>query len=256
MFSHQITLAARHLVAIRHTGQPGPRLPENLRPKNNDDALQIQREVARLRGADIAGWKCASPVTDKIAVAPLLASDIVTSGPHCTLAAIDGMVALEPEIAFVIGTDLPPRSTPYSPDEIKQAIAATHLAFELIATRYAEPGVVTFPEKLADNLSNGGLLVGPAIRWENEKELAAIALTLNGPDGELGRWDGTHPDDNPLLPLYWLANFLAAHDSGLKRGQIVITGSYHGVIHVPQNDLLKMQYGALGTLDIEIGEPR
>ena len=259
MFSaNQITLAAQHLIAIGQTGTsdiPDTRLPEHLRPQNNRQALDIQREVMRLRGGKIGAWKCALPTQGKIIVARILDYDIVQCGPRCTLKAINGMASVEPEIAFVIGTDLPPRPIPYSRDEVTQAIANTHLAFELIATRYAEPDLLTFPEALADGLSNSGLLLGPAIYWKDQQELAGIALTLTGPDGELGRWEGRHPDGDPLLPLYWLANFLASQGSGLKSGQIVITGSYHGVIRIPQNVLLEMRYGDLGTLIIEVNEP-
>lgn len=253
-----ITLAAQHLIAISQTGTSdklGNRLPAYLRPQSNDQALKIQLEVVRLRGGKIGAWKCGVPTKGKIIVAPIVIDDIVKYGPRCLLKAINGMAPIEPEIGFVIGTDLPPRLTPYTRAEVEQAIASAHLAFELIGTRYATPHLLTFPEILADGLSNCGLLLGPAFRWKDEKELGAIALTLTGPEGELGQWEGRHPDGDPLLPLHWLANFLISQGGGLRSGQIVITGSYHGVIRIPQNVSLEMRYGDLGALKIEVNAP-
>jgi 2-keto-4-pentenoate hydratase len=63
--------------------------------------------------------------------------------------------------------------------------------------------------------------------------------------------DGQHPNADPLVPLYWLANFLSSRGVGLKAGQIVITGSYAGVIDVPLGQALMLRYGDLGQVHFE-----
>ncbi len=64
--------------------------------------------------------------------------------------------------------------------------------------------------------------------------------------------EGKHPDGHPLLPLYWLANYLASHGAPLRAGQIVTTGSYAGVLDVPLDTELAFTYGDLGTLTVTL----
>lgn len=169
---------------------------------------------------------------------------------------IDGLAAVEPEIAYIIANDLPPRTATYSPEEVLQATASTHLAFELIATRYEPAAPLELPDKLADSLSNYGLFLGPAISNEYAREnvdgqmLAAFHLTLSTVGKELGNWDGKHPDGHPLRALHWLTNYLSARNIGLRRGDVVTTGSYRGLLHLPSETPLQMSFGNLGKIDI------
>ena len=247
--------AARHLLALQRSGQPGARLPPGCRPADSDSAFRIQQRVAALLGAAIGGWKCALPSPGKVVAAPIYAATIMHTSP-CGVAAVDGLALVEPEIAFAMGDDLPPRATAYSLAEVRRAIGTTHLAFELIGSRYADAAAPDFLELLADRLLNAGLFVGPSIEYESELALAACTLTLSGPQGPIGRWDGRHPDGNPLLALHWLANFLNSKGCGLQRGQVVTTGSFNGLMRLPLDTALTMRFGQLGALDIEFGALR
>lgn len=161
-----------------------------------------------------------------------------------------GLVRIEPELAFIVGQDLPPREAPYLPNEIDAAIAATHLALELIESRYADPAAVDFVENLADGLLNQGLFIGPQVDSDKARHAAAIPLCVRNEAGEENRLDGHHPNANPRAPLYWLAEFLRSCGTGLKAGQAVITGSYAGSFDVSVNQDITIQYGELGTLHV------
>jgi 2-keto-4-pentenoate hydratase len=132
----QIDQAAQQLVTARRTGTPGPCLAEAYRPADTDSALAIQQRVVDLLGEKIGGWKCGVPTaaTGPI-VAPIPASAILRSSP-CAVPGAKGQI--EPEIAFVLARDLPPRATLYSDEEIRAAIAEARLVLELITTRYAD----------------------------------------------------------------------------------------------------------------------
>jgi 2-keto-4-pentenoate hydratase len=146
-------------------------------------------------------------------------------------------------VAFLLGRDLPPRGTPYTEQEIRSAIGAAHLVIELIGARYADPASVSFPELLADNVANAGLFVGPAIADPFTRPLEQFPLVVRTPAGPLHTREGKHPDGHPLLPLYWLANYLATRGDFLRAGQIVTTGSYAGVLEVPLATPLTFAYG-------------
>jgi 2-keto-4-pentenoate hydratase len=252
----QVDLAAELLVARRRDGLTGPALPPACRPVDIDDGLRIQQRVLQLLGAQIGGWKCSAPSAAGVVLAPI-PEHAIARGLSCTMPVMDGLAAIEPEIAYVMAADLPPRSAPYSAEEVLQAVGSTRLAFELIATRYAAKAL-EMPDKLADSLSNYGLFLGPAIAPGYGREnldgqvLPALQLTLSDATAELGSWNGKHPDGHPLRALHWLANYLAARNMGLKRGDAVTTGSYHGLIHVPADTPLNMTFGTLGKLAVTI----
>ncbi len=243
--------AAGHLIVARTARRPGERLPEACRPANVADALAIQRRVRELMGATIGGWKCSVPTPEReIAAATIFASAIISESP-CPILPIGGKARIEPEIAFVIGHDLPSRATPYSDAEVRAAIRETRTVLELIGPRYADPAAVTYPELLADSIANQGLFLGPVVANALELPLEGFRITVNTPDGPLLARDGKHPDGHPLRPLLWLANHLASRGVGLSAGQVVTTGSYCGVIDVPLDTPLFVTFGDFGKLLVQ-----
>ena len=244
--------AAQFLAAARKDGRPGARLPEAARPADLESALAIQERVAELLGQTVGGWKCAVPSAARsILAAPIYASTIFRTSP-CAVVAADATARIEPEVAFVMGRDLPQSATPYSETEVRAAIGQTRLVLELLGTRYADPAAVSWPEMIADNIQNQGLFVGPLVPRGFDAELGHFPVLLRARSGILSTHDGRHGDRHPLFPLYWLANFLAERDRGLRVGQVVTTGSYAGAIEVPLAEPLTVEFGDLGTIAIEL----
>ena len=246
--------AARHLLAARRARQPGPRLPDACRPSDLEDALAIQRRVQELLDVATGGWKCSVPAAERVVSCAAIFAPTITRTSPCPALAHGGIVRIEPEVAFVLGRHLPPRAVPYSEAEVRAAIAETRLVLEFLDSRYADSAAATFPELLADQVSNQGLFVGPALRDALSLSLEAFAIVIGGPEGTLHRREGRHPDGHPLRPLVWLANFLAARAEvgGLKAGQIVTTGSYAGALEVPVATPLSVQFGDLGQISVEL----
>src|SRR5262245_31655872 len=144
----QIDQAAQHLLAARTADKPGPCIPESCRPTDIDSALAIQDRVLALLGESIGGWKCGlpNPVAGPI-ISHIPSSALLNSSP---CAVFGGKGQIEPEIAFVMARDLPPRATPYSDEEIRAAIGEARFVIELITTRFADKASATPPEVLAD----------------------------------------------------------------------------------------------------------
>jgi len=251
--------AAQHVFKARSANTAGERIDVSYRPTTVEQGLAVQRLVTALllsqptgsgprsTAHGIGGWKCSLPTAERsISAAPILASSI-QHGSHCRLVPRAGMAPVEPEIAFELAHDLPPRDLPYSEAEIRAAVGRTRLVLELIASRYVEP-VVSFPEMLADHVSNQGLYVGPVVEHGTDLALARIDLQISAGTTTLDK-EGKHPDGNPLLPLYWLANFLRTSGEGLAAGQIVTTGSYAGIVTVPLDSTVTIRFGDLGRIE-------
>lgn len=253
--SLQINLAANILTERRINGSQGDRLPEEARPKNLADALKIQAAVTDLWcekiDDSIGGWKCLQPqdrTSDRIVVAPIYTTTINSVSP-VSLWPKGNLARIEPEIGFIFGKDLPVRAEPYTYADVDAAIVRTHMALELMNCRYADTSDCEFPEMLADCLLNQGMFVGPQIDSDvaKTKSEMLIKVTVNG---ETQDYQGKHPNLAPRAGLYWLAEFLRQQGQGIVAGQVVITGSFAGVIEVPLDQEVKIEYENLGEMTV------
>lgn len=239
--------AASILVARRLAGLPGERLPESCRPSDLNAALAIQAEVSAQIGDTVGGWKCGMPGEGRLVLAPIYASTMGAGG-EVALFARKGVARVEPELAFVLQHDLPPRSEAYAETEIDAAIGAVHLALELIQSRYSDPASLTFPEALADGLVNQGLVLGPKLDLATARGCCELPLQIEIGSVTIDK-AGKHPATWPLAPLYWLVEFLRQGGQGLAAGQVIITGSYAGVLELPLDQPLSIHFGKLGQID-------
>lgn len=243
-----IEQAAQHLVTLRQTCQPGPRLPEAIRPTDLETAFAIQTKVSELLGHAIGGWKCSLPSPGKIVIAPIYQPTIHRQSP-VPVQTSGTTMKIEPEIALVLKQDLPPRMEPYRQEEVQAAIGEVRLVLELIGCRTAQLDACSFAEHLADGLFNQGLFIGPEIARGLDGDFAAFQLELTNANGLYATYSGIHPNGSPLAPAHWLANFLSQHGIALRAGQTIITGSYAGVIEAPLNMPLALRFGEFGTLE-------
>jgi 2-keto-4-pentenoate hydratase len=232
--------AARILVTARRKGELVGRLPVELLPANVDDGFAIQQEVSHQLGGRIA-----APIYD----AYIHRGDVCRmSGPP------RAFVRAEPELALLLNRDLPTRRDAYSEAEVLAALGHTHLALELLGSRYSHPETLTFPELLADGLFNAGLVIGPRVSSVAGATLADLPVELDISLASVGQkavtFAGRHPDRSMLAPIVWLTNFLRVRGLGLHAGQAVITGSYAGVLDLPIGCELRVGFGNLGTLPI------
>lgn len=249
--AQKIEEAARILADARRSATQLVALPGSCRPDDIESALAIQARVTALLGETGAGWKCGLPNGGNVVVASLHAGS-VQRGSLIQMRTVDGMARVEPELAFMLGQDLPARSRPYSQEEMRAAIGETRLALELIGSRFVDHGDVSFPELLADGLVNQGLYLGPVVPDALAREWGSFPLTLGFADGSTRQVVGTHPEGDPLLPYYWLLGFLNERGVDLNAGMVIITGSYAGVVELPVNMPFTIRYGDLGSLSARI----
>lgn len=60
-----------------------------------------------------------------------------------------------------------------------------------------------------------------------------------------------HLNSYARVGLYWLVNFLSQRGIGVRRGQVLITGSYAGVLTLPMNQIINLSYGDLGDFSMQ-----
>src|SRR5207344_2702686 len=120
-------------------------LDDGLRPHDRIDGYAIQAEIEKYSSESLFGWKIAatSEAGQKhINVAGPMAGRILaeTVLPNGGTASMRGNVmwVAEPEFAFRMGRDLPPRSTAYSVAEVLAAVDTVHPAIEVPDSRFAD----------------------------------------------------------------------------------------------------------------------
>jgi 2-keto-4-pentenoate hydratase len=220
------------------------------------DAYSVQNALAAQAGA-VRAWKVSALVPEQQRGYP---TDRPVGGalfaPFChdtpARVALKDLVAplMECEIAFLLGRDLPPRETPYTRADIADAVDAIVPAIEIADCRLSADAPDLL--KLADDMGNGVFVMGEAVRdWRgvdlNGRE---VVLTLNG--GEVARGPCAKVLGDPLMGVVGLANAQPLPAGGLKRGQIVTTGTCITPIATKAGAYVA-DFGALGRVKLTVG---
>jgi 2-keto-4-pentenoate hydratase len=215
------------------------------------DAYAVQQRVVRELGP-VGAWKvgAAAPTAEPVR-APILAATIHAS-PITLPAGGFHVIGIEAEIAYRLGADLPPRDRPYGGEEVAAAIEGMLPAIELVDTRLADHAAAPPLWKLADNQINGGLVTGAlAPDWRRFDPLTQpVRLEVDGVVVAEGRGGNTAGD--PFRLLVWLANGCGSHCGGLRRGQIVTTGSLTGLRFVAPGASVRAILEGLGEVAVTL----
>jgi 2-keto-4-pentenoate hydratase len=219
---------------------------------NVDEAYQIQSQLAARAGNAVRAWKITALgieqqrdyLTDR-PVGGALLSPFVHAAPAVLSAARFVAPLLECEVAFLLGVDLPPRDRSYTRSEIEQAVEAIVPAMEIADSRW--PADVPDLLKLADSMGNGAFIAGTPMRDWRRLDLGNLAVTLTHDGSVTERGSSARILGNPLLAVMALANGQPLPAGGLKRGQIVTTGSCTTPIP-PKPGVYVAEFGAVGTL--------
>ncbi len=156
---------------------------------------------------------------------------------------------IEPEFAFRLARDLPPRARPYSMAEAGAAVAALHPAIEVVTSAYGETAWQTVGalDLVADNGAHGCLVLGEGRRDWRGIDLARQRVELRV-DGRLfGAGSGAAALGHPLAALAWLASQQGRRGRGLRAGEVVTTGVVTplAVLHAGQK--VEATFGPFGS---------
>src|SRR6478736_4164405 len=135
MDTKEIAAASNTLVKHWRDGTKIDTLEGSQHPRTRAEGYAIQAALESQSKAKLFGWKIAATSESgqkHINVAGPLAgrimSDTVIADGGTASMSGNAMRVGEPEFAFRMGRDLPPRATPYSVDEVLAAVASLHPA--------------------------------------------------------------------------------------------------------------------------------
>ncbi len=225
-------------------------------PQTPEHAYAVQAEIVRLAGEAVRGWKVTAlnPADQgayggaRPVAGPLLAGAVHAAPADLPLSGFLTPM-LECEFAFRLGRDLPPRATPYTLEEVADAVSAIIPAFEVADGRVPPnaPGAL----RLADNMGNGAFVHGTdLVDWlQFDRCGAKVDLTLDGAPAATGT--GARILGDPLKAVLALANAQPL-SSPLRAGQIVTTGSAITPLPIDRACLAVADFGPLGIITLRL----
>jgi len=249
--------AARSLWNHWQSGQRMRELPPACRPATRADGYAVQEQVMAVAGRTQFGWKIAATSgagqrhigVDGPLAGRLLDGQVFSSGATISLRGTQMFVA-EPEFAFRMGRDLPPRAQPYDTAEVMAAVDTLHPAIEVPDSRFDDFARAGGPQLIADNACAHLFVLGPATAadWRS-LDLAAHAVQARVE----GRYERSGTGENvlggPHVALTWIANELSALGMGLHAGHVVTTGTCMVPLEIVPGDRVFVDYGALGSVE-------
>jgi 2-keto-4-pentenoate hydratase len=250
--------AAEHLWRHWHEGRRLAALPAELRPESRAEGYAVQGELETLSGRPLFGWKIAATsaagqahiAVDGPLAGRVLAETLVEPGGSIPFGANHMRVA-EPEFAFRMRVNLPPRGRPYGEEEVLAAVAELHVAIEVPDSRYDDFTVVGAPQLIADNACAHRFVLGPAAPplWRG---LDLVEHRVTGTiAGKLTReGKGANVLAGPLDALTWLVNEVTGLGLTLKAGEVVTTGTCMPPLPIAPGDMVNADFGALGAVSV------
>lgn len=157
-----------------------------------------------------------------------------------------GMV--EPEIGCVLGEDLNGPGVTIA--MALQALEGVMPAIEIVGLRFSD-WQVTAPDVIADSDGGWGVVLGGKLTPVKDLDLRLLGgvLTKNGQLVATGA--GAAALGNPAGVVAWVANKLSALGlGGLRRGQVVITGSLMKPEVISQGDCFSAMYDRIGSVSV------
>jgi len=160
------------------------------------------------------------------------------------------MRVIEPEFAFQMAIDLPPKKTEYTKDEVSKAVGAILPAVEIVDSRYDNWTTVGALSLIADSACNAAWIYGKPNKNWTDFDLANHEVNLYVNGSLIRKGSGAAVMGHPLNPLVWLANTLSRNGKGLKAGDFITTGITTEVYLAQRGDQIVADFGAIGSVEL------
>jgi 2-keto-4-pentenoate hydratase len=222
------------------------------------DAYAIQSRCVRLRqehdGAAIVGAKvgCTSEAMqryfgiDQPDFGVLLSDMEVLESDALDLGELI-QPKVEPEIAFILGTDL--AGPGVSLTDALRASAAVAPAIEIIDSRI-HAWRIRFEDTVADNGSSARFVVGRGVPPGDVGDLSSLQLAFRRNDEAAITATGSAVLGHPANAVAWLANTLGSLGGGLHEGDIVLSGSLTAAFDCAPADRFVASFDGLDVVQL------
>jgi 2-keto-4-pentenoate hydratase len=253
----QIPAASKILHEHWRAGTKFDGLDAALRPRTRSEGYAIQGEIENYSTERLFGWKIAATSdagqrhinVDGPMAGRILPDTVIPDGGTASMAGNEMRVG-EPEFAFRMARDLPPRSSPYTVQKVLDAVDTLHPAIEIPDSRFKDFVSAGAAQIIADNACAHLFVLGApmTVNWraiDLVEERPAITLR-----GQQYVGHGKNVLGDPRIALAWCANELRGLGLTLKAGEMVTTGTCHSPLPIQAGDFFKADFGRLGKVSV------
>ena len=254
---NQIAAAAQTLHDHWRAGAKLAVLEEWYRPHNRVEGYAIQAAIEKYSTTHLFGWKIAATSeagqkhinVDGPMAGRILAETVIADGGTASMAGNEMRVA-EPEFAFRMRVDLPTRSTPYTTQQVLDAVDTLHPAIEIPDSRFSDFVGAGEAQLIADNACAHLFVLGPATTsdWRSLDLVEQRPVVTMRGQQFIGH--GKNVLGDPRIALTWLANELREFGVTLKAGRVVTTGTCHAPLPIQAGDFFAVDFGVLGKVSV------
>ena len=258
--------AAQVIWAHWQSGHALTQLPQDCRPMTVQQGYEAQAQLPVVSGRHVVGWKIAATSSNGQAhinvsgpmAGRLLSGQVFDNGAMVPSAG-NRMRVAEPEFAFTMAQDLPPRPEPYTLQQVMAAVATLHPAIEVPDSRLAPFTQAGEAQLLADNACARHFVLGPAApdSWRT-LDLSTYAVQARVERGARLNYtregSGANVLGDPCIALTWLANQLSSLGITLQKGQVVTTGTCMVPLELEPGDTATADYGPLGRVSMTFSD--
>lgn len=238
---------AQRLLAARLARQPiAVSTHDDL--KDTATAYDVQWAVtqALAAGQRVAHWKVGAATCDETPLASPIPPLRVLPSPARW---IDGPVtalSVEAEVAFRVARDIDAaQAAGLTPAEAFDRVLVT---IEVCDTRLVNANAAPL-WKLADSLSNAGLVIGAEGVAPGAIDYATLRCEVRVNGAVAFNGSGTHPLRDPRLLLPWFLTHATAR-APLRAGDIVTTGGWCGMLPVSADSSVVARFAGLGSAQV------
>src|ERR1700709_1835078 len=250
---NQIAAASKTLHDHWRAGTKFAGIDADRRPRDRAEGYAVKAALEKYSSLPLFGWKIAATSeagqkhinVDGPMAGRILTETVIPDGGKASRAGNEMRVG-EPEFAFRMAADLPPRSAPYTVQEVLDAVDTLHPAIEIPDSRFADFVSAGAAQIIADNACAHLFVLG-APTASNWRALDLVeekpVITLRG---KQYTGHGKNVLGDPRIALAWLANELRELGLTLKAGQIVTTGTCHPPLPIKAGDVFPADFGGVG----------
>lgn len=237
-------------------------LPSALRPTTRQEGYAVQAMLPTVASRTVLGWKIAATSAvgqAHINVTGPMAGRILSGQVHQDGEEVPSignwMRVAEPEIAFVMQSDLTSRADIYTQEEVMLAVDALHPSLEIPNSRYTVFTAVGEAQLAADNACAHQFILGPKApeSWRDiDLSKHTVHAQVTASNGAVWKREGTGAAvlGDPRIALTWLVNELTSQGISLQAGQFVTTGTCMTPLELNSGDTVDADFGVLGRVGL------
>lgn len=154
----------------------------------------------------------------------------------------------EGEIAFILGRDL--TGPGVTGDDVLRATEYVAPCIEIVDSRIRN-WEIRYQDTVADNASCGLVVLGRGRIDPRSVDLRLCGMVVEIEGEVVATGAGAAALGSPLNSVAWLANALARYGSGLKEGEVVLSGSLVPLLPAIPGTHMRVSIGGIGTANVQ-----